>query len=134
MLGEIAPSSFMPCRSLLIKVLFLTNFKLGQWLPRLVFDQKPLPAVKSSNPEEAALERKAHELEEKARLEEEVAKTSALRPVTAKPSHRTRFGAGLRVGPRTKCAGWSYPKAKPAKDEADEPHRRASIAKKSRGC
>ena len=48
----------------LIGVLFLTNFKLGAWLQDW-FNRKPLPAVKSSDPQEAALERKARELEKK---------------------------------------------------------------------
>ncbi|KAB2646985.1 MAG: DNA translocase FtsK [Verrucomicrobia bacterium] len=59
----------------LIGVLFLTNFKLGEWL-QARFDGESLPVAKAgASAAEAALERKARELEKKKReLEGEVAK------------------------------------------------------------
>lgn len=99
----------------LIGVLFLTNFKLGQWLQDW-FDREPLPAVKSSNPEEAALERKARELEKKKRaLEEEVAK-AAIAPVSAKniPTGPA-LGQDFKSVPEPNVRDLSVPQAKPVK-------------------
>jgi len=97
----------------LIGVLFLTNFKLGRWLQGW-FDSEPLPVVKSANPEEAALERRARELEKKKRvLEEEVAKTTAV-PGKSIPTGPI-LGQDMQPVPQPTVRDLSYPQAKPVK-------------------
>lgn len=97
----------------LIGVLFLTNFRLGQWLQDW-FDRESIPANKSAAPEEAALERKARELEKKKRaLEEEVAKSAATagKLVPAGPA----LGQDFKSVPEPNVRDLSVPQAKPVK-------------------
>jgi S-DNA-T family DNA segregation ATPase FtsK/SpoIIIE len=99
----------------LIGTLFLTNFKLGQWLQDW-FDREPLPAVKSSNPEEAALERKARELEKKKRaLEEEVAKAAPITVTGKTIPTGPPLGQDFKSVPEPNVRDLSVPQAKPIK-------------------
>jgi DNA segregation ATPase FtsK/SpoIIIE, S-DNA-T family len=85
----------------LISLLFLTNFRLGDWI-RALFD-KPSKAVESEqkSPEEIALERRAQELEKQAKkLQEEVA--------------RSGLGADLQPVPEPTVRDLSVPQAKAA--------------------
>lgn len=96
----------------LFGVLFLTNFRLGEWLQAWL-DGQAMPFAKASanaNPAEAALERKARELEKKKReLEAEVAKTmTATTGATAAPG----LGQDLRPVPEPTVRDLSVPQAK----------------------
>jgi len=100
----------------LIAVLCLTNFRLGLWL-RAWLDSEPLPAAKAKvekepdDPEEAALERRARELERKKKeLEQEVA--------------RSGLGQDMKPVPEPNVRDLSVPQLKPAtrsKKSAPEP-------------
>ena len=88
----------------LISLLFLTNFRLGVWIRRLL-EKLPLRgADPDSEPEPAAdsaLERRARELEKQAqKLQEEVA--------------RTGLGADMQPVPEPTVRDLSVPQAKPA--------------------
>jgi S-DNA-T family DNA segregation ATPase FtsK/SpoIIIE len=106
----------------LIGILFLTNFKLGEWL-QAWFDREPLPVIKSSNPEEAVLERKARELEKKKRvLEEEVAKSALVsaKVITSSTTTGPGLGQDMQPVPQPTVRDLSYPQAKPAKAKKAE--------------
>jgi len=85
----------------LISLLFLTNFRLGEWIRGLV-EKVPIgaePEAKSA--EDSALERRARELERQAqKLQEEVA--------------RTGLGADMQPVPEPTVRDLSVPQAKPA--------------------
>ncbi len=85
----------------LISLLFLTNFRLGEWIRGLV---EKVPAGDGAEPEPAgdgALERRARELEKQAqKLQEEVA--------------RTGLGADMQPVPEPTVRDLSVPQAKPA--------------------
>src|SRR5579859_5445236 len=88
----------------LISVLFLTNFRLGEWIRGFLekmpasIDAKPEP----KSPEEGALERRARELERQAKkLQEEVA--------------RTGLGADMQPVPEPTVRDLSVPQAKPGR-------------------
>jgi len=85
----------------LISLLFLTNFKLGEWI-RAIFDQKPTAAeAGQKSPEEIALERRARDLEKQAKqLQEEV--------------KRSGLGADLQPVPEPTVRDLSVPQSKPA--------------------
>ena len=105
----------------LIGVLFLTNFKLGAWLQDW-FDREPVPVVKSSNAEEAALERKARELEKKKRaLEEEVAKSAAVTVTGKTIPTAPGLGQDFKSVPEPNVRDLSVPQAKPAKAKKTTP-------------
>jgi len=91
---------------LLISLLFLTNFRLGEWLRGWVTGEYiPAPNVP---PEEVALEKKARDLEKKRRvLEQEVEKTA----------ERTAVGLGqdLQPVPEPTVRDLSVPQAKPGR-------------------
>jgi len=93
----------------LISLLFLTNFRLGEFL-RGWFSKEP--KTEGLTPQEAALERRARDLEKQARkLQDEVARTSGL-------------GADLKPVPPPNVRDLSVPQAKPArarKPAASEP-------------
>ena len=73
----------------LVGILFLTNFRLGEWLRAWADGEL---SSKAESPEEAALERKARELEKKKRaLEQEVAKAATV----------TVAGKSVTTGPAT---------------------------------
>ncbi|MBP9900484.1 MAG: DNA translocase FtsK [Verrucomicrobiota bacterium] len=112
MLGKIGAIIVYATLSL-IGVLFLTNFRLGEWL-RARFDGEAEPGAKQKTaPEEAALERKARELEKKKReLEQEVATVT-----------RSGLGQDLQPVPEPNVRDLSVPqaKAKPTKRPANEP-------------
>ncbi len=86
----------------LIGILFLTNFRLGEWL-RARFDEETGPAEKpAADPQEAALERKARELEKKKKeLEQEVAAVT-----------RSGLGQDLKPVPEPNVRDLSVPQAK----------------------
>ncbi len=97
----------------LIGILFLTNFRLGEWL-RARFDEDAGPVEKpKADPQEAALERKARELERKKKeLEQEVAAVT-----------RSGLGQDLKPVPEPNVRDLSVPqaKAKSSKRPAAEP-------------
>ena len=92
----------------LIAVLFLTNFRLGDWIRALLHNEKSKETGEPKSAEEISLERRAKELEkQKRKLEEEVEKTER---VTEKTS--SGLGAdGLPV-PEPTVRDLSYPQAK----------------------
>jgi S-DNA-T family DNA segregation ATPase FtsK/SpoIIIE len=82
----------------LISLLFLTNFRLGDWI-RAVVKPKPAEAVEPTR-EETALDRRALELEKQAKkLQEEVA--------------RSGLGADMQPVPEPTVRDLSVPQAKP---------------------
>ncbi len=82
-----------------ISLLFLTNFRLGDWIRRLL-NKEPAEAEPESA-EEIALDRRARELERQAKkLQEEVA--------------RSGLGADLQPVPEPTVRDLSVPQAKPA--------------------
>jgi S-DNA-T family DNA segregation ATPase FtsK/SpoIIIE len=94
MLGKIGAIIVYTTLSL-IGILFLTNFRLGEWL-RSRFDGETVPVEKQkADPQEAALERKARELEKKKKeLEQEVATVT-----------RSGLGQDLQPGERDRTGG-----------------------------
>jgi len=85
----------------LISLLFLTNFRLGEWIRRLLQKKSALATAEPKSADEAALERRAHELERQARkLQEEVA--------------RSGLGADLQPVPEPTVRDLSVPEARPA--------------------
>ena len=105
----------------LISLLFLTNFRLGEWIRRLL--QKKPAAAEPKSADETALERRAHELERQARkLQEEVA--------------RSGLGADLQPVPEPTVRDLSVPEAKPAparvrKTTLPEPSKETEAAKEA---
>jgi 4TM region of DNA translocase FtsK/SpoIIIE len=60
----------------LISLLFLTNFKLGEWIRDLLQKEKAAKETEIKSPDEALLERRARELENQAKkLQDEVARS-----------------------------------------------------------
>jgi DNA segregation ATPase FtsK/SpoIIIE, S-DNA-T family len=83
----------------LISLLFLTNFRLGEWI-RALLQKEKLEGVQSNAADEDALERRARELEKQAKkLQEEVA--------------RSGLGADLQPVPEPTVRDLSVPQAKP---------------------
>ena len=83
----------------LISLLFLTNFQLGEWIRR--FLQKEPAAAEPKSADEAALERRARDLEKQAKkLQEEV--------------QRSGLGADMLPVPEPTVRDLSVPQAKPA--------------------
>jgi len=81
----------------LISLLFLTNFRLGEWI-RILLHKEPA-AAEPASADEAALERRAHELEQQAKqLQQEVA--------------RSGLGADLQPVPEPTVRDLSVPQAK----------------------
>ena len=102
-------------------LLFLTNFKLGAWLQDW-FDRESVPASKNSNSEEAALERKARELEKKKRaLEEEVAKAIPATVTGKTIPTGPALGQDFKSVPEPNVRDLSVPQAKPAKAKKTTP-------------
>lgn len=92
----------------LVSVLFLTNFRLGEWLRAKVTGE---PVIAGLSPEEAALERKARELKRQAKqLEEEVARTTGTASTTTAAS--PGLGQDLKPVPPPKVQDLSVPQAK----------------------
>jgi len=87
----------------LISLLSLTNFQLGEWIRR--FLQKEPAAAEPKSADEAALERRARDLEKQAKkLQEEV--------------QRSGLGADLQPVPEPTVRDLSVPQAKPASARA----------------
>jgi S-DNA-T family DNA segregation ATPase FtsK/SpoIIIE len=85
----------------LIALLFLTNFRLGDWIRVLWSKEKAAPGNEFKSTEEISLERRAKDLEKQRRkLEEEVEKTSS------------GLGADLQPVPEPTVRDLSYPQAK----------------------
>lgn len=102
----------------LFGVLFLTNFKLGAWLQAWADrDGQTMPITKaSSNSAEAALERKARELEKKKRdLEAEVAKSATVTGKTIPTG--PALGQDFKSVPEPNVRDLSVPQAKPSKSK-----------------
>jgi len=92
-----------------VSLLFLTDFHLNDWLRRIWGKTAGTPVV---NPEEAALERKARELQKQAKkLEEEVARTGTA----------SGLGADLKPVPEPTVRDLSVPQAKPGRVKKTEP-------------
>ena len=108
----------------LIGILFLTNFKLGEWL-QAWFDREELPVAKAgASAAEAALERKARELEKKKReLEEEVAKSTIVTGKTIPTG--PALGQDFKSVPEPNVRDLSVPQAKARvkKSTAPEPEK-----------
>jgi S-DNA-T family DNA segregation ATPase FtsK/SpoIIIE len=84
----------------LISLLFLTNFRLGEWI-RILLHKEPAPAAEPESADEIALERRAHELEKQAKqLQQEVA--------------RSGLGADMQPVPEPTVRDLSVPQARPA--------------------
>ena len=82
-----------------ISLLFLTNFRLGEWIRRFLRKNPPTAGPKPESDEEAALERRARELEKQAKkLQEEVA--------------RSGLGADMQPVPEPTVRDLSVPQAK----------------------
>jgi DNA segregation ATPase FtsK/SpoIIIE, S-DNA-T family len=97
MLGNIGATIVYAALSL-VSLLFLTDFRLGDWLQR-IWNREASGAVKVA-PEEQALERKSRELQKQAKkLEEEVERSSGL-------------GADMRPVPEPTVRDLSVPQAK----------------------
>jgi S-DNA-T family DNA segregation ATPase FtsK/SpoIIIE len=85
----------------LISLLFLTNFRLGEWIRRLLKKEKEPAAAEPESADEIALDRRARELERQAKkLQEEVA--------------RSGLGADMQPVPEPTVRDLSVPQAKPA--------------------
>jgi S-DNA-T family DNA segregation ATPase FtsK/SpoIIIE len=87
----------------LISLLFLTKFRLGEWIRSLLerVPTRPEPEPEPESAENIALERRARELEKQAKkLQEEVA--------------RTGLGADMQPVPEPTVRDLSVPQAKPA--------------------
>ena len=86
---------------LLISLLFMTNFRLGDWV-RAIWERKTEEAGDAS-PEEQVLERKARDLQKQAKkLQEEVEKTGS-----------SGLGADMQPVPEPTVRDLSVPQAKP---------------------
>jgi DNA segregation ATPase FtsK/SpoIIIE, S-DNA-T family len=82
-----------------ISLLFLTNFRLGEWI-RFFLEKQPAAKAQPKSADEIALERRARELEKEAKkLQEEVA--------------RSGLGADLQPVPEPTVRDLSVPQSKP---------------------
>jgi DNA segregation ATPase FtsK/SpoIIIE, S-DNA-T family len=86
---------------LLISVLFLTNFQLGEWI-RDSLQSEPSP--RRENPQEAVLERKARDLQKQAKQLQEAVERSGL-------------GPDMQPVPEPTVRDLSVPQAKPARSK-----------------
>lgn len=92
----------------LISLLFLTNFRLGDWIRSFFQNKEPAEAGEPGSADEIALERRARELERQAKqLQEEVA--------------RSGLGADLQPVPEPTVRDLSVPQAKPARGKKATP-------------
>jgi DNA segregation ATPase FtsK/SpoIIIE, S-DNA-T family len=104
MLGDVG-ATIVYAALYLISLLFLTNFRLGEFLRGWFGEQLNTEGM---TPEEIALERRARELEKQAkRLQEEVA--------------RTGLGADLKPVPAPKVTDLSVPQAKSTRIQKQSP-------------
>jgi len=88
----------------LISLLFLTNFRLGEWI-RSFLQKEPAVAAEPKSADETALERRARDLERQAKkLQEEVT--------------RSGLGADMQPVPEPTVRDLSVPQAKPASARA----------------
>jgi S-DNA-T family DNA segregation ATPase FtsK/SpoIIIE len=86
----------------LISLLFLTNFRLGEWIRAFVDNKSEPVAAEKKSPEELALERRARDLEKQAKkLQDEVAEVT-----------RSGLGADLQPVPEPTVRDLSVPQAK----------------------
>ena len=103
----------------LISLLFLTSFQLGEWL-RAKFTGEPMIS-ESLSPEEAALERKARDLQKQAKkLEEEVARTAGTAS-TATTTVAPGLGQDLKPVPPPNVRDLSVPQAKAGRGKKAAP-------------
>ncbi len=92
----------------LASVLFLTAFRMGEWLRSRVDGAKQAAPSPASTPEEVVLERKARDLQKQAKkLQEEV--------------ERSGLGPDLKPVPEPTVRDLSVPQAKPRIKKADKP-------------
>jgi S-DNA-T family DNA segregation ATPase FtsK/SpoIIIE len=99
----------------LVSLLFLTSFKLGDWLRSRVTGAEE--KSKAETPEEVVLERKARDLQKQAKkLQEEVERNGE------RPAERSGIGADMRPVPEPTVRDLSVPQSKPrVKKPASEP-------------
>ena len=101
----------------LISLLFLTDFRLGDWLRRWFAKTKTVEGVM---PEETALDRRARELEKQAKkLQEEVASTLRSKPATE--DGRPGLGADMQPVPEPTVRDLSVPSGKSARGRKTSP-------------
>ena len=94
----------------LMSVVFLTAFPFGDWIRNRVSGAEPV--TKGATAEEAALERKARDLQKQAKkLQEEVDRNGDRAP--AKAGERSGLGADLQPVPEPTVRDLSVPQAKP---------------------
>ncbi len=104
----------------LASVLFLTAFRLGEWLRSRVDGTKQAAASPASTPEEVVLERKARDLQKQAKkLEEEV--------------ERSGLGPDLKPVPEPTVRDLSVPQAKVRPKKTDKPEPTKEIAPPEEG-
>ena len=98
----------------LISLLFLTNFRLGEWLGRWFGSESALEGLP---PEEAQLERKARELRKQAaKLAQEVGRPEVVvRPETTRTA--SGLGADMQPVPKPTVRDLSVPQAKPPREK-----------------
>jgi S-DNA-T family DNA segregation ATPase FtsK/SpoIIIE len=105
----------------LISLLFLTNFKLGEWIRNLLPKEKPGEAAPQSA-DEARLERRARELENQAKkLQDEVARSGLGADLQPVPEPTVRdLSVPQAKDPRFRKTTLPEPKIPPAPAPADE--------------
>jgi S-DNA-T family DNA segregation ATPase FtsK/SpoIIIE len=98
-----------------ISLLFLTNFRLGEWI-RGVFAEKKSAAVESKPDEESALDRRARELEKQAKqLQEQVARSGLGADMQPVPEPTVRdLSVPQSKGPRYRKTTLPEPPKEPA--------------------
>ena len=105
----------------LISLFFLTNFQLGHWIRALMPEPKAVPEEKP--PQEAALEKRARDLEKQAKqLQEQVARSGLGADMQPVPEPTVRdLSVPQAKGPRIRKTTMPEPAAKPAEPApADE--------------
>ena len=104
----------------LISLLFLTDFRLGDWIRRL-FAERETAAVGSHPNEESTLDRRARELEKQARqLQEQVARSGLGADLQPVPEPTVRdLSVPQSKGPRIRKTTLPEPPKEPARDAAD---------------
>ncbi|HEY3915893.1 MAG TPA: DNA translocase FtsK 4TM domain-containing protein, partial [Verrucomicrobiae bacterium] len=100
----------------LISLIYLTNFKLGEWCRQLWKSRTDAAAEAAANDKD--LDRRARELEKQARKLQEQLDKSGKGPLKSEPSG---LGPDLRPVPEPTVRDLSQPTSKPGKKAAPEP-------------
>ena len=102
----------------LISFVFLTNFQLGHWIRSATSDDEEELDLEGLTPEEAALQRKARELEKQAKKLQEQLEKSGRAPKEAKSGEAAEpsgLGADLKPVPEPTVRDLSVPQPRPGK-------------------